>query len=152
LVAAAAALTSVQQRCKREDQMVEILLLWDRLHMVVAVVLCGTESQRVGQVLQLAAVVPQQVEQVLLAHHLFLPRKVLQVEQEIKIGHTVIKLEVVEVLVAPGVMAQHLEIRVQLVTAAPAKLQRLREHFTVAVVAVDVTEMEVLELALMVLE
>jgi hypothetical protein len=127
------------------------------LHTAEVAVQHGIKLQQVDQVLQLAAVVPQQVGQVLLAHHLFLPRKVLQVEQVmvyqvLKIGYTVIKLAAVEVLAAPGVMAQHLEIRERQEMVASVKHQQLLELYTAAAAAADVTEMEIRELVLMALE
>jgi hypothetical protein len=132
--------------------MVEILLLWDRLHMVVVVVRCGTESQQADQELQLAVAPPYQAVPDQLAYLLFLRRKVFQVVLLFKIGHTVIKLEAVEVLAAPGVMAQHLEILEHQEMVAPVKHQQLLELYTVAVAAADVTEMETRELVLMALE
>jgi hypothetical protein len=120
--------------------------------MVVVVVRCGIESQRADQVLQLAVVPPYQAVPDQSAYLLFLRRKVFQVVLLFRIGHTVIKLEAVEVLAAPGVMAQHLEIREHQEMVAPVKHQQLLELYTVAAAAADVTEMETRELVLMALE
>jgi hypothetical protein len=60
---------------------------------------------------------------VLLEHHQFLLPKVLQVEQVIKIGHTVIKLAAAAVLVVREVTVQQLATRVHLEMVVLANFQ-----------------------------